>query len=152
MRIEKEESESTLDLELILTGRTLRVYWFLLKMKKPVGRTDVQRGVKLSSVSLVEYHLKKLVRSGLVEQNSFGDYYIEKIVRVGVTRFYSRFRDSFIPRFALYLTFYFVILVLASFLLRNLSIEIAFLIYSIVIFGILTSTFELINLLRATPS
>jgi len=116
MKTDDDEITSEQDLDLSLTGRTLRVYWFLLKVKEPVNRKDVQRGVKLSSASLAEYHLKKLIELGLVEKQLHGDYVVTKIVRVGVTRFYDIF----------------------------------FLVICVILFGLVTSIFELIILLKST--
>ncbi len=150
MKIDEETTASEQELDLILTGRTLRVYWFLLKMKKPVGRKDVQRGAKLSSASLSEYHLKKLTKLGLVEKLPHGDYVVTKIVRVGVARFYINIRNNLIPRFALYSSFYLIILFFSLFFLTNLSTDATFLIMSVVVFGLATSIFELIILLKST--
>ena len=150
MNIDEETTASEQELDLILTGRTLKVYWFLIKMKKPVGRKDVQRGAKLSSASLAEYHLKKLVELGLVEKLPHGDYFVTKIVRVGVTRFYINIRNNLIPRFALYSSFYLVVLVCSLFFITNLPPDISFLTVSVILFGLATSIFELAILLKST--
>jgi len=150
MKTDDDEITSEQDLDLSLTGRTLRVYWFLLKVKEPVNRKDVQRGVKLSSASLAEYHLKKLIELGLVEKQLHGDYVVTKIVRVGVTRFYINIRNSLIPRFALYSSFYLVILVCSLFFLANFPPDIFFLVICVILFGLVTSIFELIILLKST--
>ncbi|TET08873.1 MAG: hypothetical protein E3J86_09800 [Candidatus Thorarchaeota archaeon] len=139
------------DIELQLTGRTLRVYWFLLKEKKPADRKSVQRGANLSTPSLAEYHLRKLMDLGLVNKLAHGDYFVTKTVRVGVTRFYFKFRNSLVPRFALYSSFYLIILIFSFLVLRNMTGDVAFLILSVVIFGLVTSIFELLTLIRSTP-
>ena len=150
MGIEEETAVSQRELDLALTGRTLNVYWFLLKKKQPLGRKEVQRGAKLSSASLAEYHLKKLVDLGLVEKLPHGDYVVSKIVRVGVARFYLNIRNSFIPRFALYSSFYIIVLFCSLFFISSLSPDLVFLIMSVILFGILTSIFELLTLLKST--
>jgi hypothetical protein len=146
-----DEKSSESDMELLLTGRTLRVYWFLLKVKEPVDRKAVQRGANLSSPSLAEYHLRKLVDLGLVTKSPHGDYIILKTVRIGVARFYLKFRNNLVPRFALYSTFYMIVLVFSFFILSEISIETGFLIISVLVFALVTSLVELITLLRATP-
>jgi len=151
MITEEGTTASQEELDMVLTGRTLKVYWFLLKMKKPLGRKEVQRGAKLSSASLAEYHLKKLVELGLVEKLIHGDYMVTKVVRVGVTRFYLNIRNSLIPRFALYSCFYLIVLVCSLFFISSLSPDIVFLITSVILFGIVTSIFELVILLKSTP-
>src|SRR5487761_143775 len=79
--------------ENILHGTTLKVYRFIYKhgnKTKPVGVHDVQRGIGLSSPSLSQYHIKKLVAAGLVKEA--GDGYVvdriifENMIRIGRMR------------------------------------------------------------------
>jgi hypothetical protein len=139
------------DLELQLTGRTLRVYWFLLKEKKPVDRKDVQNGAGLSTPSLAEYHLRKLMDMGLVEKLAHGDYVVAKIVQVGVTKFYFKFRTSLVPRYALYASFYIILLIFFFFIYENMSRDIAFLLLCVILFGVVSSFFEILTLIRSSP-
>ncbi len=60
-----------------LRDRTLKVYLFIVKEKKPVGPRDVMRGVGLSSPSVAYRHLQKLETMGLIIKNENG-HYIEK--------------------------------------------------------------------------
>jgi predicted DNA-binding transcriptional regulator len=139
------------DLELGLTGRTMRVYWYMLQNREPLGRRDIQRGVNLSSASLAEYHLKKLVGMGLAEKNAMGEYYIYKTVQLGVMRFYLIFMSSLIPRFVLYITFYVTALILVLVFFSSLPLPALILILSILIFGIVTSLIESIILWKSSP-
>ncbi len=147
-----DPEESLNAIELDLTGRTLSVYWYLLQSKEPLGRLEVQRGVKLSSASLAEYHLKKLIAMGLVEKNVHGEYAICRTVQVGVMRFYTIIRSNMIPRFLLYISFYVSILVALLVLFNNIPQSSMFLIVAILIFGIGTSIFESVILVRTSPN
>ncbi len=146
------QQDSNNDLGLNLTGRTLRVYWYLVQNKGPHGRLEVQRGTKLSSASLAEYHLKKLVGMGLVEKNVHREYAICRTVQIGVMRFYTMYRSNMIPRFLLYISFYVTMLFATMAFFSNLSLSSAFLITAVIAFGIITSLVESIILLRSTPN
>lgn len=146
----REDSEDNTELD--LTGRTLRVYWYLLQNKAPLGRLEVQRGTNLSSASLAEYHLKKLIGMGLVEKNMHGEYAVCKTVQVGIMRFYTIYRSNVIPRFLLYISFYVTMLFATLAFFNDLSLSSVFLITTVLAFGIITSLVESIILLRSTPN
>ena len=52
---------------------------------KPVRTNDVQRDLKLSSPSVAQYHLKKLLRLGLVKEVPEG-YAIDKVIYENMVR------------------------------------------------------------------
>ncbi|MHA1637741.1 MAG: hypothetical protein ACTSUO_03350 [Candidatus Thorarchaeota archaeon] len=139
------------DLELGLTGRTLRVYWYMLQNREPLRRRDIQRGTQLSSASLAEYHLKKLVGMGLAEQNAIGEYFICKTVQLGVMRFYFVFMSNLIPRFVLYITFYVTALISVLLFFGSLPLPSLVLILAILVFGIVTSAIESVILWKSSP-
>ena len=60
-----------------IKGNTLRAYLFLLK-SGPSELRDVQRALGFSTPSLASYHLKKLVESGLAQQDERGRYLVTK--------------------------------------------------------------------------
>lgn len=60
------------DLERKLQGRTLQVYLYLLKKKEPSGIREIQRDLGLSSPSVAEYQVGKLVDLGLASKDSYG--------------------------------------------------------------------------------
>lgn len=62
-----------------LSGTTYRVYKFMFKEGKPVGIYDIQRGLRLSSPSVAQYHTKKLLQLGLIKEGTDG-YVVDKIV------------------------------------------------------------------------
>lgn len=62
-----------------LKGTTLRVYRHLFKAGKPVSVGDIRRGLDLSSVSVAQYHVKKLLELGLIREEQ-GGYVVDKVV------------------------------------------------------------------------
>lgn len=66
-------------------GTTLRVYRYLYKVGKPLGIHDVQRGLELSSASVAEYHLKKLLRDGLIREEGNG-YVVDRVMFENMVR------------------------------------------------------------------
>ncbi|MFW9933440.1 MAG: hypothetical protein ACFFDR_12385 [Candidatus Thorarchaeota archaeon] len=147
-----DQEDSKNDIELDLAGRTLRVYWYMLQNKEPLGRLEIQRGTKLSSASLAEYHLRKLIGMGLVEKNIYGEYVISRTVQVGVMRFYMIFRSNMIPRFLLYISFYISILIALLVFFNNIPQSIMFLIVTILAFGIISSLIESVILWKTSPT
>jgi hypothetical protein len=57
-----------------LKGRTLKIYVYIVKERKPVGPSDVMRGVNLTSPSVAYRHLQKLENMGLLVKNEHGNY------------------------------------------------------------------------------
>jgi len=93
-------------IETILTGNTLRVYWFLLgKPEGSAGARETQRALKFSSPALAVYHLDKLAELGLADKTN-GEYHLVKTVNVGVLKQFVRFRGLIVPRHFLYATMF----------------------------------------------
>jgi DNA-binding transcriptional ArsR family regulator len=84
-----------------LKGTTYRVYRYLLKQGRPVGISDVQRGMNLSSPSVAQYHIRKLLRLGLIREEQEG-YVIDKMVLENIIRI----RRVSIPTQTAYLAFF----------------------------------------------
>lgn len=135
-----------------LAGKTLQIYWHMLKHRGSLSLRDIQRGAGISSASLAAYHLRKLQDLGLVEITPSGEYSVRQEVQVGVTRFYVNLRRTMIPRFVLYASFYFAIIVLSLLLLQGAPMYFMILLITIALFGLLTSILETIVLSRITPS
>ncbi len=86
-----------------LRGKTLIVYWFMLKAQTtPVGVREIQRALGLSSPSVAAHHLDKLLSLGLVERNMRGEYFLAREVKVGVLRFFTRLGRFMVPRYLFY--------------------------------------------------
>jgi len=100
------ESKPSLDLlqiESELKGKTLLVYWYLLRSSgSHVGVREIQRSLKLSSPSVAAHHLEKLVSLGLVGKSRTGEYYLIQEVKVGLLRFFTRLGRILVPRYLFY--------------------------------------------------
>jgi len=57
---------------IVLRGNSLRIYLYLLKSREPVGIRDIWRALSLSSPSLVQYHIDRLMDMGLVVKSGDG--------------------------------------------------------------------------------
>lgn len=78
--------------ENVLVGTTLAVYRYLYKASQPQGIRDVQKGLAMSSPSVAQYHVKKLLQAGLIKEDQ-GGYVVDKNVFENVIRI----RRSIIP-------------------------------------------------------
>jgi predicted DNA-binding transcriptional regulator len=68
-----------------LKGTTYKVYRYILKQSRPVGISDVKKGLGLSSASVSQYHIRKLLRLGLIREEQNG-YVIDKMVLENIIR------------------------------------------------------------------
>jgi hypothetical protein len=94
------------NVESVLKGNTLRVYWFLLQSQSGVvGARETQRALKFSSPALAVYHLDKLTELGLADKTN-GEYRLVKAVNVGVLKQFVRFGAFMLPRHFLYATMF----------------------------------------------
>jgi hypothetical protein len=99
------------NVESVLKGNTLRVYWFLLQSSTGVvGARETQRALKFSSPALAVYHLDKLTELGLADKTN-GEYRLVKAVNVGVLKQFVRFGAFMLPRHFLYATMFTTLLV-----------------------------------------
>jgi len=100
------ESKPPTDLAQIeseLKGKTLLVYWYMLRSSgSQVGVREIQRSLRLSSPSVAAHHLEKLVSLGLVDKSLIGEYFLAQEVRVGLLRFFTRLGRFLVPRYLFY--------------------------------------------------
>jgi len=100
------------EIESHLKGKTLQVYWYLLRdPNSSVGVREVQRSLGLSSPSVAAHHLDKLLSLGLVQKTVRGEYLLNQEVKVGLLKFFSRMGRFLVPRhlfYAIWLTTMFV--------------------------------------------
>lgn len=68
-----------------LKGTTYKTYRYMLRQGRPVGISDVQRALALSSPSVAQYHIKKLLQLGLIREEQEG-YVIDKVVLDNIIR------------------------------------------------------------------
>jgi len=91
------------EIESKLKGKTLQIYWYLLKTSSSsVGVREVQRTLGLSSPSVAAHHLDKLLSMGLVKKTMRGEYYLSQEVKVGLLRFFTRMGRFLVPRYLFY--------------------------------------------------
>ncbi|TXT53918.1 MAG: hypothetical protein BAJATHORv1_100003 [Candidatus Thorarchaeota archaeon] len=101
-----DENLSEDELAKQLKGKTLRVYWYMLRHPEPMTAREIQRGTDLSSPSLSMHHLEKLRDIGLVDKDVHGQYTIKRDVRVGVLKLFVGRGRMMVPRYLTYATFY----------------------------------------------
>jgi hypothetical protein len=103
----------------ILKGTTLKIYRFMYKEGRPLGPHEVQRALGLSSVSIPQYHINKLVVAGLVKrEESSGRYYVDRLVFENMIRI----RRAVIPSHTTYAIFFASTLAILLTILRPASI------------------------------
>jgi hypothetical protein len=100
----------------VLKGTTLRIYRFMYKEGRPMGLHEIQRALGLSSASVPQYHINKLISAGLVkEQEGGGGYFVDRLVFENMIRI----RRSLIPFQTTYLIFFSSTLVILLILFRQ---------------------------------
>jgi hypothetical protein len=85
-----------------LAGTTRRVYRYLYKKGKPSGIREIQRDLSLSSTSVAEYHVRKLLSMGLVKETEDSHYFVDAVVFENMIRI----RRSLVPVQIGYLAFF----------------------------------------------
>jgi DNA-binding transcriptional ArsR family regulator len=96
-------SSELAEIESKLKGKTLQIYWYLLRdPSSSVGVREVQRALGLSSPSVAAHHLDKLLSLGLVEKSPRGEYFLNQEVKVGLLKFFSRMGRFLVPRHLFY--------------------------------------------------
>jgi DNA-binding transcriptional ArsR family regulator len=90
----------------LIKGKTLQVYWYLLRHPYPMTAREIQHGTELSSPSLSMHHLEKLRDLGLVEKSVHGEYTVKRDIRVGLLKMFSGRGRMLAPRFLFYATFF----------------------------------------------
>jgi len=99
--------DSSHDLAVIesqLKGKTLLVYWYMLKSSgSTVGVRELQRALGFSSPSVVVHHLEKLRDLRLVDKSRIGgEYFLTQEVKVGLLRFFTKLGGILVPRYLFY--------------------------------------------------
>jgi hypothetical protein len=121
------------EIETLLKGNTLRVYWYLLsKPETLIGARQTQRALRFSSPALAVYHLDKLSDLGLIEKTN-GEYRLVKTVNIGVLKQFVRFGTFMIPRYFLYATMFTTLLIFFLTQLKTLNFYSMFALVSILL-------------------
>jgi len=99
----KDSSSDLLLVESELKGKTLLVYWYLLRSpSSAVGVREIQRSLGFSSPSVAAHHLDKLLELGLVDKRETGEYFLVQKVKVGILRFFTKLGRFLVPRYLFY--------------------------------------------------
>ena len=86
-----------------LKGKTLQVYWYLLRSPNhSSGVRKIQRSLHFSSPSIAVHHLGKLQNLGLVEKKGTGEYVLVEKVKVGILRLFMSVGRFMVPRYLFY--------------------------------------------------
>ena len=83
-------------------GKTWDVYLCILTFGSPIGVRDIWRALKLSSPSLAQYHVNKLLELKLIESTPGGKYVINDEERLEALRNFLALRGMLIPRMVIY--------------------------------------------------
>jgi hypothetical protein len=83
-------------------GRTWDVYLCILTSNGPVGVREIWRALGLSSPSLAQYHVNKLIDLNLIETDFDGKYRINDRESIEALRSFLMLRGMLIPRLTVY--------------------------------------------------
>ncbi|MDH5793379.1 MAG: hypothetical protein OEZ18_02305 [Candidatus Bathyarchaeota archaeon] len=81
---------------------TWNVYLHILTSRDPVGVRDVWRELKLSSPSLAQYHINRLLELGMIAQTQEGKYVASEEKRVETLRSFVLLYGKLVPRLVFY--------------------------------------------------
>lgn len=111
------------DIERKLSGRTLQVYLYLQRKKEPSGIREVQRDLDLSSPSVADYQIEKLIGLGLAAKDRHSRVFLTRKVRVKALDSYVNFGRFSVPRLAFYASVFSTVAALyALFNFSNMSV------------------------------
>jgi hypothetical protein len=128
----------------VLKGTTLRVYRFLFKEGRAVRLYDIQRSLGLSSPSVAQYHLSKLLGAGFIRETGEG-YVVDRALFGN----FVRVRRMVLPFQMVYSVFFAASLVVLLSLLKPPTLTSSYFFALVVIWiGLGFSLFESIRALR----
>ena len=85
-----------------LSGTTWNVYLHILTSEKPQGVREVWRATNLSTPSLAQYHVNKLLEMDLIEATPEGKYRANEREQIDVLQGFVLIRGRLIPRLVFY--------------------------------------------------
>ena len=106
------DSNRLQEIESQLKGKSLLVYWHLLKSGNAVGVREIQRELGMSSPSVASHHLDKLKGLGIVDQDSYGRYFLSETVEEGVLQVFTKVGRFMLPRYSFYAAFFTTLLIM----------------------------------------
>lgn len=83
-------------------GKTLDVYLCILTADDGIGVREIWRSLKLSTPSLAQYHVNKLIDLKLIETDFGGKYIINDQESIEALRSFMMLRGMLIPRLTIY--------------------------------------------------
>ena len=83
-------------------GTTWHVYLYIVTSKEPKGVRAIWRGLKLSSPSLAQYHINKLLDLELIKLTPEGKYQLNETKQVEILNHFLRLRGKLIPNLLIY--------------------------------------------------
>lgn len=101
-----EGEMANVETELFGNRQRFRIYWFMLTKGGPVGVREIQRGLGISSPSVVSHHLDRLRRAGVVTADEYGRYTLSTKVEIRVLQGFTRLGGFILPRFMFYAVFF----------------------------------------------
>ena len=89
----------------LLQGKTMKIYWFLLTHGES-GIREISRSLRVSSPATISYHMNKLVEAGLVEKTAADKYFVGETAKSGVLGLYTKIGTLMIPRMIFYISLF----------------------------------------------
>ena len=131
-----------------LSGTTRQTYRYIYK-RGPVRLHEIQRDLQLSSSSVADYHIKKLLRMGLIREEGGQDGAAGYVAEEAVFEAMLRIRQTVIPLWTTASAFFAAALFLLVTILRPGIITSSYL-FSLIVTGVALSicayeTFESLN-------
>ncbi len=102
IKLNEPSQQESKDMNLLLRGRSLAVYIYMLRQAKPLGIREIQRDLGFSSPSLVLYYLDKLQRLGIVGKDEMGRFILVQKVDVAVLNAFVNVGRFALPRLGFY--------------------------------------------------
>lgn len=99
-----------------ITGTTLRVYIYMLKMARPVGVREIQRAMGFKSPSTALYHISKLLDQGLVVKDDDG-YRAIATSSISMLTMFQKMGRLLVPRLLFYAVFFTIAFILFIFMI-----------------------------------
>ena len=85
-----------------ISGTTWNIYLYIITSEKPQGVREVWRALNLSSPSLAQYHITKLIELKLLDSTLDGKYQARDVERLDALRGFILLRGRLIPRLVFY--------------------------------------------------
>ncbi len=86
----------------LVSGKTWDVYLYILTSNHPVGVREVWKGLNLSTPSLAQYHINKLVELGLIQKDPSGKYVAKSKAQISVLKSFVFVGGKLIPKLFFY--------------------------------------------------